>query len=376
MRWLARQFLEFQTKDDSIMVRPNYRDAITQAVYDINRNPALSELNVTAIKQAVVLRVLDAAGWSAFDLLEVEPDFQVGSAKVDFALKSASSLRQRAAATPKVLVEVKSLSENLDSERHQRRLMTQCGRAEVELGVLTNGLRWLFCLWSPEGGRQEDCFCDVNIMEDPEAAATELNNYLAKDKVTNGQAVRSAERSLRERNRDELVRSSIVEGWQQVVRGLDEGLVELIATAAERKTGIRPENRLVRRVLIENRADLLASAVESDASTGSGSGRSRPSSFTFQSERHDVRSWPELLVEVCSIMRERHPDDFENILQIGGRKNRYFSRNADELVQPRQVGDTGIYASCQGAGALITGRAGRVLELFGYPEGSLTVQTR
>ena len=167
-----------------------------------------------------------------------------------------------------------------------------------------------------------------------------------------------------------------MEGWQQVVRGLDEGLVELIATAAEQKTGTRPENRLVRRVLIENRADLLTSAVESDASVGSAGGRSRPSSFTFQSERHDVRSWPELLVGVCLIMQERHPNDFENILQIGGRKNRYFSRDADELVQPRPVGDTGIYASCQGAGVLIINRANRVLELFGYPEDSITIQTR
>ena len=358
------------------MVRLNYRDAIVQAVSDINRNPSLNELNETAMKQAVVLRVLDAAGWSAFDLSEVEPDFQVGSTRVDYALKSGTSARQRGSATPRVLVEVRSLGDNLDSERHQRRLMTHCGRAEVELGVLTNGLRWLLFLGSPEGGRQDNPFCDINILEDPESAATELNNYLAKDKVANGQAVRSAERSLRERNRDELVRSSIVEGWQQVVRGLDEGLVELIATAAEQKTGTRPENRLIRRILIENRADLLTSAVESDAPVLSGGGRSRPSSFTFQSERHDVRSWPELLVEVCLIMQQRHPNDFENILEIGGRKNRYFSRNADELVQPRPVGDTGIYASCQGAGVLIVNRASRVLELFGYPEGSLDIETR
>ena len=358
------------------MVRPNYRDAIVQAVSDINRNPSLNELSETATKQAVVLRVLDAAGWSAFDLSEIEPDFQVGSARVDYALKSGSSARQRASATPRVLVEVKSLSENLDSERHQRRLMTHCGSAEVELGVLTNGLRWLFFLWSAVGRRQDDCFCEINILEDPENAAAELNKYLAKDKVANGQAVRSAERSLRERNRDELLRNSIVEGWQQVVRGLDEGLVELIATAAEQKTGTRPENRLVRRVLIENRAELLASAVESDAPVRSGGGRSRPSSFTFLSERYDVRSWPELLVQVCLIMQELHPDDFEKILQIGGRKNRYFSRSADEIIQPREVGDTGVYASCQGAGALIANRAGRVLQLFGYSENSFTIETR
>ena len=358
------------------MVRPNYRDAIVRAVSDINRTPSLTELNESAMKQAVVLRVLDAAGWNAFDLTEVEPDFQVGTAKVDYALKAASSLRQRSLATPRVLVEVKSLGENLKSERHQRRLMNHCARSEVELGVLTNGLSWLFFLWSAEHGRQENQFCEINIAEQPENAAAELNNYLAKDKVSNGQSVRSAERSLRERNRDELMRNSIVEGWQQVVRGLDEGLVELIATAAEQKTGTRPENRLVRRILIDNRDDLLASVIESDAPVRHRGGRSRPSSFTFQSEKHDVRSWPELLVGVCSVIQERHPNDFEKILEIGGRKNRYFSRNAEELAQPRQVGETGIYASCQGAGVLIISRASRVLRLFGYSEDSLAVETR
>ncbi len=358
------------------MIRQNYRDAIIHAVSDIGRNSSLNELNESAIKQAIVLRVLDAAGWSAFDLSEVEPDFQVDSAKVDYALKAASSARQRASATPKVLVEVKSLSENLDSHRHQRRLLRNCGRANADLGVLTNGLRWLLFLGDPAGGQQGDPFCEIDILEDTEIAATELNNYLAKDKVTNGQAVRSAERSLRERNQDEIARNSIVEGWRQVVMGLDQGLVELIAVAAEQKTGIRPESRLIRTVLLDNRADLLASAVEGAPPSDVGGGRSRPASFTFLSEKHEVRSWPELLAGVCSAIQERHPDDFEKILQIQGRKNPYFSRNADEIVQPRPIGETGIYASCQGAGVLIKGRADRVLELFGYPEDSLTVQMR
>ena len=132
---------------------------------------------------------------------------------------------------------------------------------------------------------------------------------------------------------------------------------------------------MIRRVLIEQRADLLTSAVEGDAPSSSG-GRSRPASFTFESDRRDVRSWPDLLLGVCLIMRERHPGDFERILEIRGRKNPYFSRNEEEINLPRQIGDTGIYASCQGAGTLIDGRARRVVELFGYPQSSLTVETR
>lgn len=358
------------------MVRPNYRDAIAQAVSAINKTPALDELNVSAMKQAVVLRVLDAAGWNAFDLSEVEPDFQAGSAKVDYALKSASSPRLRSSAAPKALVEVKALDENLESERSHRRITNLCARANVEIGVLTNGLSWLFFLCSPDTGRQDNSICEINIQQDPDTAATELSNYLAKDRVSSGQAVRSAERSLRDRNRDEVLRNSIIEGWQQVVRGLDEGLVELIAVAAEQKTGARPENRLVRRVLIEQRTDLLTSAIDSGDSLASSGGRSRPASFTFESQRHDVRSWSELLVGVCLMMRDRHPDDFESIMQIGGRKNPYFSRDPDVLTQPRPIGDTGIFAACQGAGSQITNRARRVLEQFGHTGDSLVVETR
>ena len=49
-------------------------------------------------------------------------------------------------------------------------------------------------------------------------------------------------------------RRAVIQGWSQVVGGLDEGLVDLVATAAEQSAGHRPDNRLVRRVLSENRA--------------------------------------------------------------------------------------------------------------------------
>ena len=357
------------------MVRPNYRDSIYQVVNELNRNPMLEELNQTSMKQGVVLRVLDAAGWSAFDLSEVEPEYRVGTTRVDFALKAAQSQRTRSATKPKALVEVKGLEENLENERHHRRLLNNCERAGAEFGVLTNGLSWMLFLSSPDTERLQNLFCEVDLREDSETAAEELNKYLAKDKVTNGQSVRTAERALRERNRDEAMRSAIVEGWHQVVAGLDEGLVELIATAAEVKTGVRPENRMIRRILVEQRAELLANAAESQPAGGSGI-RSRPASFTFDSQRSEVRSWPELLTGLCEAVRERRPQDFEKILEIRGRSIPYFSRNPEEVHLPREIGETGIFASCQGAGDLIERRARRVVALFGYPEDALVIERR
>ena len=259
----------------------------------------------------------------------------------------------------------------------ERQLLAHCAREEVPLAALTNGLRWLLFLWSPEGGRMERRFCEVDLRGDPEAAAADINRYLTRDRVSNGQAARSAERELRDSNQEAVDRRAVIQGWRQVVVGLDEGLIELVATAAEQRAGHRPDNRLVRRVLAENRAALLAPGTEDAAGSGPGGGlRSTPSSFTLDSETRDVTSWSGLLVGVCLMMRDSHLGDFERILEIRGRKLPYFSRAAGELNLPRPIGDTGIFASCQGTGTLIAGRARRVVGHFGHPTGSLVIQMR
>ena len=360
------------------MPRISHRDTISQAVSDINSIQSMEELSATAIKQGVVLRLLSAAGWNPFDLSEVEPEHRTGNARVDFALKFPPAGRGRAAPSPRVFVEVRALSENLESDRYERQLMAHCAREEVSLAALTNGPQWLLFFWSPDEDRTERRFCEINLAGSPDEAVEDVNRYLSKDRVSSGQAVRSAERALQDRNRDDVTRSSILGGWRQVVGGLDEGLIELVATASEQRTGARPENRFVRRVLMEHRSELLAPAEEEAASSGAGSGgsRRRPSSFTFDSQTRAVSSWPEFLVGVCSMLRDRNPDNFERILEIRGRALPYFSKTEDEVNLPRQIGDSGIYASCQGAGVLIEARARRVVELFGYPRDSLTVQTR
>ena len=76
------------------------------------------------------------------------------------------------------------------------------------------------------------------------------------------------------------------------------------------------------------------------------------------------------------MMRDSHPGDFERILEIRGRKLPYFSRVAGKLNLPRPIGDTGIFASCHRTGALIAGRARRVVDHFGHPAGPLVIQLR
>ena len=359
------------------MLRADYRESIFQAISGIRDIPSLEERSKAAIAQAAVLRLLTAAGWDVFDLSQVMPGYVTGNSSVDFALMPPAPGRPRGAVSPRVFIDVRTPAENIESPQLERQLLAHCAREEVPLAALTNGLRWLLFLWSPEGGRMERRFCEADLRDDPEAAATDINRYLTKDRVCNGQAARSAERALWDSNRETVGRRAVIQGWRQVVVGLDEGLVELVATAAEQRAGHRPSDRLVRRVLAENRAALLAPGTEDAAGSGPGGGpRSTPSSFTLDSDTRNVTSWSGLLVGVCLMMRDSHPGDFERILELRGRKLPYYSRSAGELNVPRPIGDTGIFASCHGTGALIAGRARRVVEQFGHPAGSLVIQLR
>ena len=359
------------------MLRADYRESISQAVSGIRDTPSLEGRSRAAIAQAVVLRLLAAAGWDVFDLSQVMPGYITGNRSIDFALISPTPGRPKGAVSPRVFIDVRTPAENIESPRMERQLLALCAQEEVPLAALTNGLRWLLFLWSPGGGRMEGRFCELGLRADPEAAAADINRYLTRARVSNGQAARSAERALRDSNQNAVDRRAVIQGWRQVVGGLDEGLIELVATAAEQRAGYRPDNRLVRRVLAENRAALLVSGTENAAGSGPGGGlRSTPSSFTLDSETRNVTSWSGLLVGVCLIMRDTHPGDFERILDIRGRKLPYFSRAAGELNLPRPIGDTGIFASCHGTGILIAGRARRVVEHFGHPAGSLVIQLR
>ena len=164
-----------------------------------------------------------------------------------------------------------------------------------------------------------------------------------------------------------------MEGWRQVVVGMDGGLLALVATAAEQRTGLRPDNRLVRRVLTGSRSELLASGVDS-AEVDTPNSRTRPASFSLGPETRNASSWTGLLVEVCLMMRDLHAGDFGRILELRGRTNPHFSRVAEELQVPRPIGDTGIFACCQGGGGVLAARARRVVEFFGHLPESLVIR--
>ena len=354
------------------MPRTGNGDAIARTVSEINAIAPADLKSRASVSQGVVLRLLNAAGWDVFDLSQVVPGYRSGNTEIGYALLMPQS-GSGESPSPRVLVEVRSPGENLEAARTVNRLLGCCAREGAPLGVLTDGLRWRLFLHTSGENLRGGSFCELDLAGNPEAAAEDVSRYLARERVASGQAVRSAERLLRDRGRDESSRQAIMEGWRQVVAGMDDGLLSLVATAAEQRTGIRPDNGLVRRVLSDSRAGLLTSGANRAASAVPHS-RARPSAFTLGSETRNVSSWGGLLVEVCLMMRDFHPGEFGRIVELRGRRTPYFSRVADELREPRPIGDTGLFASCQGSGALLAARARRVVGVFGHPPESLVIR--
>ena len=256
-------------------------------------------------------------------------------------------------------------------------MVAHCAMVGAPLAALTIGRRWLLLFQSTNLARNVHRFCETDLTGGPNVVAGDLNRYLSWDRIICGQAAWSAERTLRDQSREVVNRQAILDGWRRVVLGLHEGLLELVATAAEPKAGYRPEMSLVSRVLKESRGEHLPSALDHGALSGTegGASRGRPASFTLLSETQAVSSWADLLVGVSLAVYERHPEDFEKVLEIRGRRLPYFSRPREDVHQPKSLGDTGIYASCQGTGTRLEGRARRVVELCGYPADSLAAQS-
>ena len=172
-----------------------------------------------------------------------------------------------------MFIDVRTPGENIESPRVERQLLAHC----VTGGGIPGGADQRVALAAlPVGRPRAAGWRGVSVKStsgrDSEAAAADVNRYLTRDRVSNGQAARSAARALQDSNREEVDRRAIIQGWRQVVGGLDEGLIELVATAAEQRAGHRPADRLVRRVLAENRAALLAAGTKGTAAVRSGPG--------------------------------------------------------------------------------------------------------
>jgi hypothetical protein len=331
-----------------------------------------------ATKQAVVLRLLLLLGWDTFNIDEVAPEYSVGAQRVDYSL--------RIDRTNKVFIEVKRISEEL--ERHQEQLLNYSFQEGVKLSILTNGVSWWFYLPLHEGSWEQRKFYSIDVLQqESEDVAQKFIDFLSKDNTSSGQAIKNAEAIYSSRKKKKVLEETLPKAWNKIISDLDEVLVELLSETTEKLCGHRADSELIESFMSKNRNDWLISEISvtkvsptpgrkfisKKPSRLTGYTGKSISSFSFRGNVYEVRFWKDMLVTLCEVLASMHEKDFEKVLGLFGRTRRYFSDNANELWDPREIPNTNLFVETNLSANSIVKLSKDVISLFGYSPGELKI---
>ena len=353
------------------------------ALESIRSNDGVATLDEASVRQGVVLRILADLGWQPFDLAEVTPEFGVGTGRVDYCL--------RISGRNKVFIEVKRGGENLSP--HQDQLLRYSFERGVGLATLTNGLDWWFYLPLQEGSWEQRRFSAISITStDNDAVQTVFNNALSKNGVASGSAIEYAENLLDQQRRAMLVNATLPKAWQALIAEPDSLLVDLLSETVERIAQVRPDDSQVRD-FIQNAWAQGATSPNADPThepparfsriTNRSAARPRnrrspgPESLVFLGSRYSVVTWTDVLQSLSVIMYERHPAIFaERVSELRGRSRVYYSRDPNDLDEPRSVGASGFFLETKWAAQAMLNQCYQLIARFGYSESDLQIVQR
>jgi restriction system protein len=114
-----------------------------------------------------------------------------------------------------------------------------------------------------------------------------------------------------------------------------------------------------------------------DAGAGSGKGRTapqKPSGFTFLGQPYPIASWRELLVTLCQLMADRHPDDFAaRALTVRGPRRQHIAAAPDGMINPVAVGATGLWLEANQSSRTARRVVELIMQAFDYAQDSCVI---
>ena len=341
----------------------------------------LANLGEEAIKQGVILPLLNQAGWATEDITEVCPEFPVAANsgdKVDYSL--------RIGGTNQVFVEAKA-GRKSDLLKEETQVTKYCCAAKPSLAVLTNGSQWRLYL-PPQHPRSKApslrLFLEFDVTDDsldPGKFEKDFKRFLARDKVSTPQSVKQTIDDARMLFKEKQNKAAFDKAIDTAIdKATSEKLAEMVALWVEENTGHRPTVEQVKQRLDSQGVKITRDISQLKATKGSRVVKvvTKPASFTFQVEgekpvtkRLPKSAWSQLLVGVCELMRERHSDTFGRILEIQG-----FAKSDDGMKSPIPIFRVGLYFPYPGGATGYRQVCAEVLAKFGYPRNCLTVRVK
>lgn len=290
-----------------------------------------------------------------------------------------------------------------DLERHQEQLLGYCFKEGVGFAVLTNGIIWWFYLPLRQSSWEERRFYAIDIVQqDAKDVASKFIEFLSKDNITNGNAVKSAESMYKGRQKDTILDDALPKAWDKMIAEGNNKLIDLIGDVTENLCGFRPDAGTIKRFLSAHEYHLKTLGVQpnihyvdtqqvKDSDSISKHEEDIPkdkekekekvigkhiTAFYLNGTKYSVSTWKELLMKLLDILYSKHNQDFNKILNIPGRKRQYFSYDSQTLDTAQKFDDTNIYFETKLGSDAIIRLCRDVVQLFGYSGDDLKIETK
>lgn len=355
-------------------------DEILKVIERWQSDERLASFDEARVKQAIILPILRGLGWDTDNPDEVWPEYPVKERWVDYALLTGT--------TAKVFIEVKKGGEPL--ERHQEQLLDYaCKHDGVEIAALTNGATWWFYLPLRAGSWEQRKFSTVELNnQDKEDTTRNLLEFLSKENVRSGDAVRNAADLYDQNQKKHRILATLPEAWNQLISEPDDFLVDLLAERTEGLCGHKPEEKEVDQFLAAHLQNIKITQPSMDRKpdpspkrkpSGSMTGK-KTTAFTLNGTRYEGTSWSwkEMIFKLCKILYANHANRFEQqVLEIRGiRGRRFFSKNADDFNEGWEINRIGIYVDTFLTAEEAKRLAENLIAHFGYDKNAFYIEAQ
>jgi hypothetical protein len=289
----------------------------------------------TAVREAIVLPILQALGWDIFDPNFVVRECALGNRRVDYALTSAPPRRE-------IFVEVKAIGLASGADRQ---LFEYAFHEGIPFAVLTDGREWNFFLPGEQGSYDERRVQKLDLSErSPNDASQIFRKYLDFARVRSGEAIESARTDYKSISKRKIAANEISTAWSELIAEPDELLIDLIAEKAESLCGFRPAPEDVEAFLVAMpnataqiiRTSTTPRDVKSTPAENQQPISERGISYKIFGQNRNAHNAIEALIDILKALANRNPNFLEKVsATVRARTRNHIARSRDD-VYPRK----------------------------------------
>lgn len=333
-----------------------------------------------ATKNALIMPLLQVLGYNVFDPQEVVPEFiaDVGvkkGEKVDYAIFKDGKLS--------IIIECKAFGIDLDKSYYIDQLYRYFSVSEASIAILTNGEVYMFYTDIEEKNKMDQKpFMTFNILNIQESLIPELKRLSKAEFDISNIATSATDLKYTKEIKNILKKelSSPTDGFvRYIISQVMPGKVRT-STLINMFSGITKLafTQLIKECVNNKLESMISGDLQSTDEVVSDTGMCpqkresirKISSFTFNKETYEVKTWREMLLNMCSLIAILHPDTFMRLLELKS----HFSTDPANLRNPKRIEGTDLYIGTNYSANGIEDLCKKIVKLFEHDPNEFSIK--